>query len=83
MNNITKAFNLTMAGDCGALQQMLASGEVQAAAARSDGMYRGYTLLHAAAMKGQSAAAALLLCAGAPARVTNANGKSPAQMASD
>ena len=34
-------------------------------------------------MKGQSAAAALLLHAGAPARVTNANGKSPAQMAAE
>lgn len=83
MSGITRAFSLALNGSEGELQAMLSSGEVQASAAQTTGMYRGYSLLHAAAAKGQGRCADLLLRAGASPRARNAQGKTPAQLAAD
>ena len=64
-NPIVKAFNLALAGDAAGLRGMLEAKEVDASAARPDGMYKSWTLLHAAASKNHVAAADVLLAAGA------------------
>ena len=55
-NPVVRAFNLALAGDAKELGAMLTAKDVDASAAREDGMYRGWTLLHAAAGKNHEAA---------------------------
>ena len=78
-----RAFNLAMSGSQAELSNLLSSGEVSASFTRQDGMYKGYSLLHAAASKGQTMVADLLLRAGADPGARNANGKTPSQLAMD
>ena len=54
---LQRAFQLSLNGSDAELRGMLASGEVQPNATRQDGMYRGFSLLHAAASKGHVAVA--------------------------
>ena len=75
------AFNLCLSGDAAELQKMLASAAVAPSAVREEGMYKGWTLLHAAASKGHMAVVDALLAAGADASVTNAKGQTPAEQA--
>ena len=59
------------------------TGNFQANATRQDGMYRGFSLLHAAASKGHVAVADMLLRAGASVTAKNAAGKTPVQLAAE
>ena len=81
--NTNRAFQLALTGAVPELTAMLSSSEVGPDAVRQDGMYRGWSLLHAAASKGQAGVADVLLRAGASARATNAAGKTAAQMAAE
>ena len=80
---LQRAFQLSLNGSDAELRGMLASGEVQANATRQDGMYRGFSLLHAAASKGHVAVADMLLRAGASVTAKNAAGKTPVQLAAE
>ena len=73
-NPIVKAFNLALAGDTAGLTAIIKSGDAPATATREDGMYKGWSLLHAAASKGHAAACDALLAAGADASVKNPQG---------
>jgi len=75
------AFNLSLAGDAAELQKMLASGSVAPSAAREEGMYKAWTLLHAAASKGHGAVVDVLLAAGADSSAKNAKGQTPEEQA--
>ena len=79
-NPIVKAFNLALAGDTAGLTAIIKSGDAPAAH-REDGMYKGWSLLHAAASKGHAAACDALLAAGADASVKNPQGRTPAEQA--
>ena len=80
-NPVVRAFNLALAGDAKELGAMLTAKDVDASAAREDGMYRGWTLLHAAAGKNHEAAVEVLLAAGADATLKNPQGRTPAEQA--
>ena len=78
---VAKAFTLSMAGSTADLASMLRSGAVDASSIRPDGMYRTWSLLHAAAFKGHTACVRMLLSEGAEKAPINAQGKTPAQLA--
>ena len=78
---VAKAFTLSMAGSTADLASMLRSGAVEASLVRADGMYRTWSLLHAAAFKGHTACVRMLLSEGAEKAPINAQGKTPAQLA--
>jgi hypothetical protein len=61
---VVRAFNLALGGDDEGLEKMLSEGAVAVSAARSEGMYKGWTLLHAAASKGHVAIVELVLRVG-------------------
>ena len=77
---IARAFTLALNGSA-ELAELLMSGTVDASAVRPDGMYRGWSLLHAAASKGHQAGVELLLKHGARSDACNAQGKSSSQIA--
>ena len=77
---LARAFTLALSGS-EELQMLLSSGNVAATASRPDGMYKGWTLLHAAASRGHAAIVNALLQAGADPAVANAQGKTAAQLA--
>ena len=80
---VARAFQQAQNGADAELQSLLASGEVAAGAMRADGLYKGYSLLHAAAGKGHATIVEMLLRAGAPSDVKTPQGKTPKQMALD
>ncbi len=80
-DSVVKAFTLALAGATTELASLLRSGAVSASAVRPDGMYRSWSLLHAAASKGHTACVQELLSQGAEPAHVNAQGKTPAQQA--
>ena len=62
---------------------MLQSRSIDAAACQTTGLYSGWSLLHAAAIKGHMRIVQMLLDAGAPASACNPQSKTPAQVAHD
>ena len=64
-STVVRAFQLAQNGAESELKAMIDSGEVAPDAVRTDGMYQGFSLLHAAASKGHSALCCYLVEAGA------------------
>ena len=61
MAAVTRAFQLAQNGNHADLLAMIEGGEVAADAVRPDSMFKGWSLLHAAASKGHTTAIELLL----------------------
>ena len=78
-----RAFQLASNGAEAELRAMLSSGEVQASACTTTGMYAGDSLLHIAARKGHTGVATLLIQAGAAVHARNAKGKTAAELAAE
>ena len=78
---IARAFTLALVGSTADLASMVRSGAVEASLVRPDGMFRTWSLLHAAASKGHTACVLMLLSEGAEKAPLNAQGKTPAQLA--
>ena len=76
---VIRAFQLALSG-AAELGDLISSGHVDASACRLDGMYRGWSLLHAAASKGHDSLVATRLAAGADAAAIN-SGKTAARLA--
>ena len=81
--NLPRAFQLSLTGAEAELRNMIVNGDILPTATRQDGMYRGWTLLHAAASKGHLNVATMLLQAGARVTDRSANGKTATMMALD
>jgi ankyrin repeat protein len=79
--NIGSAFQMVLNGRADLLANMLERGEIAATACKTDSMYKGWSLLHAAASKGNMQIVNMLLDAGAPANIQNLQGKTPAEVA--
>ena len=82
MDPIVRAFNLALGGNASELSSMLTEGAVSASGCRADGMYKSWSLLHAAASKGHLTVVECLVNAGADVGTLNAKGQTPAQLAS-
>ena len=80
---VGKAFNLCLSGNDAELSKMLNEGAIAASACQTSGMYAGWSLLHAAAMKGHERIVKVLLAFGASAMLTTPKGKTAAQLAND
>jgi ankyrin repeat protein len=65
------------------VKHILDSGEITVTACQTEGLYKGWSLLHAAASKGKLEMVNMLLEAGAPANITNPKGDTPQQVASN
>ena len=79
---LSRAFTLAQNGNLAELQAIV-PGTLGVDAIRPDGMFKGYSLLHAAASKGHVAVVEYLLSAGATAQICNAQGKTPLVLARD
>ena len=80
---VGKAFNLCLSGKDAELSKMLNEGAIAASACQTRGMYAGWSLLHAAAMKGHEHIVEVLLAFGASGKLTTPKGKTAAQLAND
>ena len=80
---VGKAFNLCLSGKDAELSKMLNEGAISASACQTRGMYAGWSLLHAAAMKGHEHIVEVLLAFGASGKLTTPKGKTAAQLAND
>ena len=80
---LTRAFTLASIGDLAELRPLIIGRQVAVDVIRPDGLFRGYTLLHAAASKGHVEVVEYLLSAGASPHVLNAQGKTALMLASD
>jgi hypothetical protein len=74
---------MAMNGSADLLAQMLARGEITVTACQTEGIFNGWSLLHAAAWKGNMEMVNMLLEAGAPANIKNPKGNTPQQVASN
>jgi hypothetical protein len=80
---VGKAFNLCLSGKDAELSKMLNEGAIAASACQTRGMYAGWSLLHAAAIKGHEHIVEVLLAFGASGKLTTPKGKTAAQLAND
>jgi ankyrin repeat protein len=81
--NIGSAFQMVLNGRADLLANMLERGEIAATACQTSSIYKGWSLLHAAASKGNMEIVDMLLDAGAPANIKNPQGNTPQQVASN
>jgi hypothetical protein len=83
--NITNAFGMVLNGRADLLANMLERGEITVTACQTDkkSIYKGWSLLHAAASKGNMEIVNMLLDTGAPANIKNSQGNTPQQVASN
>ena len=83
VDNLVRAFNLASTGNLAELRPLIFDRRVAVDVVRPDGLFRGYTLLHAAASKGHVEVVEFLLSAGASPDVLNAQGKTALALARD
>ena len=83
VDNLVRAFNLASTGNLAELRPLIIDRRVAVDVVRPDGLFRGYTLLHAAASKGHVEVVEFLLSAGASPDVLNAQGKTALALARD
>jgi hypothetical protein len=83
VDNLVRAFNLASTGNLAELRPLIIDRRVAVDVVRPDGLFKGYTLLHAAASKGHVEVVEFLLSAGASPDVLNAQGKTALALARD
>jgi len=83
VDNLVRAFNLASTGNLAELRPLIFDRRVAVDVVRPDGLFRGYTLIHAAASKGHVEVVEFLLSAGASPDVLNAQGKTALALARD
>jgi hypothetical protein len=82
-DELVRAFNLASHGNLAELRPLIDDRRVAVDVVRSDGIFKGYTLLHAAASKGHGEVVEFLLSKGASQDVLNPQGKTALALARD
>jgi hypothetical protein len=72
---------MALNGSADLLANMLERGKIAATACQTEGIFNGWSLLHAAARNGHKDIVNMLMKAGAPANIQNLKGKTPAEVA--
>jgi hypothetical protein len=83
MEALNRAFTLALNGNLAELRPLMIDRQVAVDVVRPDGLFKGYTLLHAAASKAHVEVVEFLLSAGASPDVLNALGKTALALARD
>eukprot|EP00900_Chrysochromulina_parva_P001217 jgi/Chrpa1/11096/Chrysochromulina_OHIO_Genome00022610-RA len=83
MEALNRAFTLALNGNLAELRPLMIDRQVAVDVVRPDGLFKGYTLLHAAASKAHVEVVEFLLSAGASPDVLNAQGKTALALARD
>ena len=83
MEALNRAFTLALNGNLAELRPLMIDRQVAVDVVRPDGLFQGYTLLHAAASKAHVEVVEFLLSAGASPDVLNAQGKTALALARD